>query len=358
MRILIGDKFGKIIAEPEVLVGPTSWILNEIGRSVFYISRKDSKATEEVLEIGNRVYIDFNNGLPVWGGVIDLPRGWQQGVITVHCYGIEQLLRFRRTAKAESYYGYLVGGIFHDSIDRTNQVDPLGIDFGHIWYGGREHYPRYNYKDLWYVINYSIRVMETCDFRFEPYISGEQIRFRATFRQVYGIDKHESVALIQDKNVDSSLMMEEQGDIINRHIAVAEGSVWDESRSVRIAQSPESIAKYGLREYREIYPKVSMPATLELLASKGVEDNANPKKFFTLETLDAEPAPFASYDIGDTVHCELPDYTFGGFRDDIRVKGREYDPLTGKASLVVEHPEVVQYYLSDEALEESDDYST
>ena len=351
MRVLIGDRFGRILTEMEPQVDPMSVLLNEIGKTKLRFSSSDSKATETNLQFGNTVYIEPDNGIPPWGGILDLPRTWAAGVINVPCYTIGYVLQSRLTGKNDLYYEEQVGGVFQKSLERIQQQDPLGLVFGNIWNGGRAHYPRYNYKTLWYVLNFSLRNMETCDFKFTPYLDEGVIRFKAELFQVAGSNKSSSVTLYEGMNTEASAEIEEQGQLVNTHYAVGEGSAWDDTRPVVIGTSPESIARYGLRESREIYTAVTLPATLEMHARHVLKHQAEPQRLFRLKVTNDVPGLFSSYDVGDVVQCILPSYTFGGFDKPVRVIGREYDPNSGICGLIVEQPQEIDYWIKENELE-------
>lgn len=352
MRALIGDRFGKLIAEVVADVDSLSWILNGIGKSGIALSISDSKTTAENLQIGNRIYLEFENGLPAWGGVLDLPRDWQGGTVSMTAYTIEWLLKTRKTKKTDAFYEQPAGIVFRDLLVQAENEDPLGITIGSIWKGGRPHWPRYHYKSLWYVLDYSLPRMEQCDFTFTPYIANGHIKFRADFYQAAGDDKSQSVELIEGRNIGAGVRLREHGEIINSYHAVGEGSTWGPERSVIAAKDRESIATYGLRQVGKVHPGVSQPATLEMHARRAIDQHSTPRKLFTLPVLSREPATFASYGLGDTIGCTLPSYYFDGFAGPVRVLGREYDPVSGDCELAVEEPRTIEQWVYDEDIEE------
>ncbi len=345
MRVLIGDRFGRILTEVVAGVDPVAWILNGIGKTAISLATSNAKATEEYLRIGNRVYMEMDEGLPAWGGVLDMPRTWGGGVVTTTCYGIEHLMKYRCTGKNDAFYERPAGYIYRELLRREEAQDPLGVTIGEIWMGGRPHWPRYHGKSLWYVLDYSLRRMERCDFRFVPYIDNGHIRFRADFHQVAGEDKSGKLALIEGRNTAAGLRMQEQGGVINQHFAAGEGSTWGTERLVMAARATESMAKYGLRETFKVYSGVSVQSTLEMHARNVLDTNSEPRGIFSLEVTNHDPAMFSAYGLGDTVACVLPSYGFGGFDGTLRVLAREFDPETGNCRLVVEEPQAVEAWV-------------
>jgi hypothetical protein len=345
VRAMIADRFGQLLTEVVGDVGPVSWVLNGVGRASLTLSLRDPKCREEYLQIGNRLLLLFDNGLPPWGGVLDLPRTWQSGTVTVSAYGIERLLEFRCTGKNDSFYERPVGHIFQELLRREETQDPMGIRMGEVWQGGRPHFPRYHYKSLWYVLDYSLRRMERCDYRFLPYLENEMLRFQANFYQVAGNDRSARVALLEGRNIAADLQLTEQGQVINSHYAVAEGQTWGTERTVVVGQDTRSIARYGLRETGAVYAGVSAPATLEMHTRNVLRINSEPRRIFNLEVTNDAPGVFGDYDLGDTVRCVLPSYGFGGYDGTLRILAREFDPQTGRCSLVVEEPREPEYWI-------------
>lgn len=353
-RILVGDRFGRPLADLRAEVGPTSWVLTGLGRSSITLSTSDAKAIEENLRIGNRLYLEFDNGLPAWGGVLDLPRAWKDGTVTVSAYTIERLLEYRCTRKNDSFYERPAGAIFRQLLRREEIQDPMGITFGEVWTGGRSHYPRYHYKSLWYVLDYSLRRLERCEWLFVPILQNNRIRFEANFYQQAGSDRTQDTAVVEGRNAAEGLSLTEQGGVVNTHFAVAEGATWGPDRQVVVARDNESAALYGLRETGKVYPGVSTQATLEMHATNTLNTHGAPRRIFTFDVTDHEPGLFAAYDIGDRITCQLPSFGFSGYDDVIRIKAREYNPMTGECSLVVEEPRDQPYWIyEDEAAEES-----
>jgi hypothetical protein len=352
MHVWVGDRFGNVIAELQPDVGAVSWILNGIGRTTLTLTKSDPKTTAENLQIGNRVYIDFDNGLPPWGGVVDLPQRWEAGKISVACYGIEQLLKTRVTRKNNAFYDRPAGEIFSDLLWQTEQKDSLGITIGSVWNGGRSHWPRYHYKSLWNVLTDSLRKIEQCDFRFIPILDAGVISFRAEFYQVAGADKTSSVALVEGGNVASGLTLEEQGTVVNNIYAVGSGSTWGTERLAIAARESDSVARYGLREIGVVYSSVSEQATLEMHARNALAQQSEPRRIFGLPVTNDEPGTFAAYDLGDSLRCVLQTYGFGGYDGTLRVIAREFDPGAGTCKLAVEEQNEADVWIYQDEPEE------
>ncbi len=347
-RILIGDLYGRVMAETQAQVDPILWVLNGIDSTAITVSTTDDIATDDRLRGGNRILMQFDNGLPDWGGVLTMPRVWEGGTVKTSCQGIEHMLKYRVTRKRDGFYNQSAGAIFRELLQRQEAIDPLGITFGEIWTGGHPHWPRYHHKSLWYVLDYSLRRLEVCDWLFRPFVDGNHIRFRAEFYERAGDDLSEDVALVEGRNTAEDLRLEEQGAIVNHHLAIAEGDDWGEDRLVISSRNDQSMSRYGLRATARVYPGVSMQPTLEMHARNIIQTHSEPRRYFRLRVTDNAPGAFGDYDLGDRVACKLASFDFGGYDGVVRVMAREYNPRTGQCELVVEEQRDVPYWIYSE----------
>ena len=353
MKVLMGDRFGRILGEITPQIDSISWILNREGKTKIIVSRNSNDFDETLLRVGNRIYIDPENGLPPWGGVVDLPRTWPSFGVVLSCYGIESAYQTRVTDKNAVFYNQQAGDIFRLLIQREETKDPLGVTIGSIWQGGKPHGPRYNHMSMWDVLDYSIRRMERCDFRFTPYLADGYIRFRADFYQIAGSNKTASVSIQEGRNAGAATEVEELGTLINTHYAIGEGSVWDQTRMVTITKDLSSISKYGLRESAQIYSGTSMQSTLEMQGRNVIRLNSEARRYFRLPVSNNSPGAFADYDLGDVIGCKLPSFGFSGYDHEVRVLARDFSPSNGSCELLVEEQNEPQYWIYQEDLDDS-----
>jgi hypothetical protein len=320
MRVLIGGRDGVVAEEISPQIGGVSWILNGIGRMQFSLAANNQKATDATLLPGNRILVEFDNGLPVWGGVIDLPRSWSDGVITVNAYTIEHLLQYRLTSRSTTFDGVPVGAILARTLLEINSAWPEGITLGRTWLGGMPHYPRFHFKSAWDVCE-SIRRMESCDIVFEPVLENGMIFFNAHLLERWGEDKSDRYAFTEGANI-AGLSYTEQGPLVNSAVAAGAGATWTERAVIR-AEDSASIQRFGLRERLDIYADATYQTTLEMHARDRLAQ-AHPLRRFGLEVVDAEPAPFGTYGIGDILRLEAASVGWG-YSGQVRVIGMEYN---------------------------------
>jgi len=333
MRVLLGDQVGRVRAEvTEGRIGDVVWRLNQSGSATLRVKRGSAAFALETLDPGARVYVEFDNGLPAWGGVLDLPRAWLPGMVEIKAYTIERLLAFQMTAKTRGFYGEVAGSIFSQILAEADRRALIGLTMGTVWMGGAVHYPRYHFRDAMWVVDDSIRKMENCDYRFVPYLDDNRIMFRAELHELLGNDKRESVALVEGANV-ARAGLTEQGEIVNRVVIVGSGATWGE-RTVIWGREETSRARFGLREAMLAPSDVTQPDTLNRYADNAIRESAYPHTLADLTVADVVPARFADYDVGDVVRVILPAMGFNGYDAPMRIVARGFDPWSGKCELV------------------------
>ena len=189
-RFVVGDKSGTTLAELSPDIGPISWRLNGVGKVDLSLAVTDPKAIADYLRFGNRVLIEFENGLPNWGGVIDPPRPWDGANISCRAYSGAYLFKYRITAKGRYFAGASAGTIFKTLINETNAVEDTGVIIGDIYTGGSGHSPAYHFKNLLDIFQKSLtKRLSTSDFDFVPLESEGKIIFAANFYESKGQDK-------------------------------------------------------------------------------------------------------------------------------------------------------------------------
>ena len=354
MKAIIGDRFGKVLGEITPYFDTFSTILNGIGRTKMSISRNSVDFRSELLSKGNTIYVEFDNGIPAWGGTLDLPYLWGIGGVDINCYEITQRFKSRVTDKNASFYGRKAGTIFRLVLTREENQSPIGLTMGSIWEGGDEHYPVYHHTSLWDVLDYSIRMMERCDFRFVPYIENDHIKFRADFYQIAGDDKTNEVSFTEGNNCGAITIVEERGEIINAHYAIGDGTDWGVDRLVIVTEDTKSIAQHGRRESSAQYSGSSMSSLLTMQGRNVIRLNSQPRVIFRAPVTNNDPGKFVTYDLGDTISCELPSYGLDGFYDSVRVMGREYNPNTGQCDVLLEVQNEPTYWIYQEELPETE----
>jgi hypothetical protein len=333
-RVVLFAPGGAQLAEIEPDVQSVAWRLNGVGQAKFTLPWSDPKCTQNNLRYGNRLLIQFNNGLPDWGGVIDLPRGRANGAVTSTAYSGEYLFDWRVTAKGRYFASMAPGYIFKTLLQEQNAKYPIGIDLGEIYEGGMRRTIEYHYHDLLERYKDLARLSGN-DFSVTPeYIAGV-LKFKANWHARRGEDKRETIWLLEGTNVTDAAL-DEQGSLANRVITIGQGQTWGTERLDAIVNNLDSRALYDYREYAEVESGVAMQATLQANAEAILAARAWPSHRITISASDSAPARFVDYDVGDILRAMLSIYSPEWIFDaPVRILAREWKPA-GACRLEVE----------------------
>ena len=321
-QTLIFDPFGRLLADIEPEWQYLNWRLNGTGLAKFTLNWDVSPST---IQFGNRILVQFDNGLPDWGGVIDVPRRVQQGLITVTAYTGERILDWRVTAKGRYFTEQAPGTIAQGLLEDENEEHPTGVTVGTILTTATNRTLEYHYHDLLARLKDLVRLTGE-EFAVLPAYSGGRLSFALYWYPRRGTDKTGSVWLLDGANV-SEATLDQQGPLHNRVILVGDGDTWGAQRLDSIAEDVASQAAYGYREYSEVQQGVSQDTTLDANAAAMLANVAAPQNIVTIMATNATPGTFASYDIGDIVTAKLfPDSTAWYFDEPVRIVAREWQP--------------------------------
>ena len=85
---LVADVNGRVLTEinPEIQRVSQRW--NAAGAVAFAMAATDRKLREEYFIEGNRVLLQFDNGLPDWGGVLTGARDWNGSSVSFEAIGV------------------------------------------------------------------------------------------------------------------------------------------------------------------------------------------------------------------------------------------------------------------------------
>lgn len=332
---LIGDINGRVLTEINPYVHRVSWRYSAIGSIVFTMARTDPKLSPEFFNEGNRVLLQFDNGLPEWGGVLTGARDWTYSSVSFEAYSAEWVLTRRRTPRSRYFSDAQVGTILSALIQEANVFYPTGLRLGNIWQGGAAHSPDYHWKSLYDVVADSlVGNLSAGAFDVTPALENGVITFYANLYERKGGDKS-NVALVEGQNI-SAVRYREIDEVVNAWHMAGEGDGWtDDARVYATVLEGASVARHGMREDFELRSGVVQQSTIDQTAAKRLQETAWPTRVLGLSVTNSPPARFRDYGIGDTVTCRLPSYGFSGVHGAFEVKGREFFPGEGVTDLVL-----------------------
>lgn len=325
-RVLLFDTSRVLLVEAYFRVGSVSWRLNRVGQARLFSSSSDAKSTTENLQIGNYILIQFDNGLPDWGGIIDLPRNRTQTEIGITAYSGERALASRRTLQNSIFDSIAAGDIYKALIIDANTVWSTGIEPGTIYSSGVARTQEYHYAQILQQIQELARLSGN-DFYIQPVFSNNRLTFKAHWYETRGNDLTNTVWFVEKRNIVGGVALDEQGMMANRITLVGSGNVWDETRLVSVANDTEKQALYGLREYAEIQTSILDQTTLDANAASLLAALSKVEQKASFATSDKKPGKYSTYDVGDIVHVQAllrPGATEWAIDLDMRVMGREW----------------------------------
>lgn len=332
---LVADVNGRVLTALRPAVHRASWRENAVGAMTFTLARSDPKLVEEYFTFGNRVLLQFDNGLPDWGGVLTGAREWTGSAVTFEAYSGEWLLVKRRTARSRYFSGATVGAILTALLNEANAVYPTGLRLGDVWGGGQGHSPEYFRKSLFDVLAESlVRNLSAGAFDVTPRLEGGFVNFYVNLYQRKGSDKP-GVALVEGRNV-SAARYREMDEVVNVWHMAGDGDGWAaDSRVYATVMNSESVARHGMREDAEVRSGVVYQATLDETAANRLAETEWPTRALGLTVDNCSPGRYRDYEVGDAVSCRLFSYGFHGVDGMFTVRAREFFPDEGTADLVL-----------------------
>jgi hypothetical protein len=331
-RAVVFDRNGAAIAEIWPDLRSVAWRLNKVDVADLSLPYTRPGCRGAVIRSGNRLMLEFDNGLPNWGGVIDFPISRQDEGVSFRAYGGIQLLSWRRTGKNEVYSSKSPGYIAGQLVANANSPVPTGISVGFTYQGQDARCESYHFDDVLAAVK-TLAAESGEEWAVIPSLQDGRLVLTLCWYQLRGADLAGSVLLEHGRNV-AWAQLDEQGPVYTRVIAIEAGNGWGDDRDAIPEEDAAARAQYGLREYAEIMTGVTDPDTLTANANAILSEYSLPRVAGTLLVRDCDPAGFRKYDVGDRVKARLftewPEWYFDGV---MRVVGREWLPSEGLCRL-------------------------
>lgn len=276
-----------------------SWIISGAGQLPITLPYSNPKATRDNIKLGNLVAVQFSNGLPAWGGVMDTPLRQTATDASVTVYGAERLLDFRETTKTLQLSGP-PGRIFQQIIENANATFDAGIRIGTISAEGDATAREYHYTNALQAVQELARAFNH-DWAILPFLDEQgKLAFTANWWTPRGLDRTGAVTLEEGKNAEFTL--EAQGRIASRVRVAGGGSSWGDARLIATANNEDTRTLYGFRERTIVDTNAPNNPSALLATATGIARTLNaPLSRLTAMTINRAPGLFSDYDIGDRV---------------------------------------------------------
>lgn len=332
---LVADVDGRVLTEINPAIQRVSWRWNAAGGVSFVMAATDPKLREEYFVGGNRVLLQFDNGLPDWGGVLTGARDWNGSSVAFGAVSGEWILSTRRTARGRYFTEAQVGTILTQILQEAEAYYPTGLRPGNIWQGGSAHSPEYHRASLYDVVaDDLVGNMSAGAFDVTPSLESGRILFSVNLYQRKGVDRP-GVALVENQNI-TGIRYREIDEAINTWHMAGEGDGWeDDSRVYATALNSESVTRHGMREGSEVLSGVTEQSAIDAIADKRLSETAWPTRVLGLTVLNGAPGRYRDYGIGDAVTCRLHSFGFDGVEGLFEVRAREFFPDSGTTDLVL-----------------------
>lgn len=309
-------------------IDSVTWRLNRTGVARLFLPYSHAFCTPSRLALGNLALLQFGNGLPPFGGVIDLPRIRTEAGVTFSVYTGDRILSWRTSGKNESFVSASPGTIAQTLLATANATKDTSIRTSTIYTGGAVRTEVFNYANL---LDAFLRLHRQSgeDFVITPLIEGNRLSFELVWSALYGTDKSDKVALIEGKNVETPLELSEQGPIASRVYQAGGGGggvAW-EDRLVGDKSSADSELSYGYREYAQVQSGIFDQTTLDNIALAVLDRLDNPRDHIGLVAQNKTPAHYSQYHIGD--RCQLEaclQHSEWTYSKRTRIVGRRWTP--------------------------------
>lgn len=355
----VADEFGFTIGRLNGEVGPVVWRIDGYATVTLRLPPSEAERKSELLAHGNYVELEFPNGLPAWGGVIDPPRELPRDATTLTLYSAEYLFGWPLVGDWGSYVSdaesvWTPDAILSDALGRTEMaarynLEPEGGVWG-AWGDGPDPVTADGRGGTVLALADAVR-SEASAFHWyvEPSTVPVTSSIRFILRRFYHFrrDRRNDAAMIEGHNLVNVEVIE-QGPIYN-YITVTAGNYDPDDPTRR-----KYIYRYGearprlRREMSLTLPDVigsgpnvegTNTAVGEVLAARARAEHARwstPRMRIRGHALDMPPARFGSYAVGDVVNVVLNRQLTTTAVIPFLIIGLEFDPATGLLALVGE----------------------
>lgn len=333
-RITFYNKAGQYLTEVNATF-KREYKLNEFGSGSFTLSTGDEKCREDYLQFGNYVLVEHDK-LPVWAGMIDTPRIWGHGSVTVTVYSAEYILTGMvtdRTLNVSGSFGVIFQKMIEQMFNGNNFVADNIIRVGQIYGGGPTVSRVYNWNGLYTEITKLCKDSGN-DFELVPQIDANgRLYFDANWYEKRGMLK--PFTLYEDANIKlSNMPLREQGRIATVCAVWGEGAKWS-TKPIGYRKSDEGIAKYGTRWLA----MAAQGTDLEANAASLILEHGTPRKTFDITAIDTGDT-YYQMRVGDMFPVSFHSVGFSGSglgtHETIRVLQMSYDEAQNALKIVAD----------------------
>ena len=222
-RLLVADLSGTVLTELKPRLEKVSWVLNDVGQMTFVLAKTDPKLQERYLRFGNRVFVEFDNGLPAWGGVLTGGREWSESEVVVEAWSADAVLGWRVSGRDRVFSGASLGSVLQTVLADANAVASTRLEIGSVYLGGEGYSLEYHYSRLSDVVADLVNLGGVVVDVTAREVGGV-IVFAVNLYERRGTDRP-GVALVEGANV-VGVRVRDEDTVVNGWYGATDGSGW------------------------------------------------------------------------------------------------------------------------------------
>lgn len=330
----VGDASGRLIGEFAGALESVAWVVDGYGMAAMILSLQAAVAVAGLLEFGNRVLIEFDNGMQPWGGVVDVPRETTRATVRVQLYEAGYLLGWRLTPAVASYMGEQArpaADILGDLVRRSGLDIEVALPAGEP---GRPVEVEFGYQKLAAAAETLRGLDPLLHWHARAELANRRIRFILDTFRGYAAERAESAILIQGHNLVGGSVLE-QGPIFNQILVAPGDSDLAQGGAVYVATEGGDGQRDDLRQDFVVLTDVTdaeHPGRAQAHADARLALYARPRLRTRGISLDMAPGRYRDLGIGARVQVETAAPV--AYAMPLTVIGMEFDPANGTMSLV------------------------
>ena len=339
----VADASGEFIGELSGQLESVTWAADGYGMASMTLPSSVLLGSAALLEFGNRVLIEFDNGMAPWGGLIDVPRESSVSWVRAQFYEAGYLFNWRLTPPAVAFTGFgelpaarVLGRLVAQSgldIDVAGPAgepgDPVGVEF---------------YYETLAAAASTLRGLDARLHWFvqpRPSDVGRVSFVLQTFRG-HAADRTQQAVLVQGHNLVGGTVLE-QGPIFNEILVAPGDTDLKAGGPVFAATHAGSRQRYDLRQQLVVLSDVTeadSPGRALAHAKARLAAYSRPRLRAQGVCLDMEPGRYREFGIGSLVQVETAAPAAGSMA--LTVIGMEFRPNEGVLSLVFDDGDRVE----------------
>lgn len=342
--VRVADSSGRYLGELQTwgALDRVTWATDTYGAASMTLDAAVLREAPGLIDYGNRVLIQFDNGLPAWGGVIDVPRSTSRGQVRIQFYAAEYMFGWMEMGQSEDYTGTASNSapfILRDVLEKSTASEEYQILFEE---GDAAVADRVEVKLPVQTLESVAKKLTGLDpafhWRLEPLTEAYHLSYRLVTFQNWRRDATNDVVLLGGVNfVDFETL--EQGPIYNVVTVTPSAAEFSRGSRYYTATDPDSIALHGRRRrFLAVRDADDTSDDLRLLrqyADAELAKYSTPRLKVRGRWLNIDPARYGRFHLGDRVGVELAELGQKDVRTAV-VYAMEFDSATGTLSVVLD----------------------